>query len=121
MAQMVKNLPAMQETQVRALDWEDPLEKGMAMSIPEYWNTSIPGIQEYSIPVFLPRESQGRRSLGITVTVHGIAESDKTERLTLTTDPFFYFRDHVGLFPLKKQQQQLCPTMATNISSYVSL
>ena len=29
-AQMVKNLPAMQETQVRSLGWEDPLEKGMA-------------------------------------------------------------------------------------------
>ena len=28
--QMVKNLPAMQETQVRSLGWEDPLEKGMA-------------------------------------------------------------------------------------------
>ena len=26
---MVKNLPAMQETQVQSLDWEDPLEKGM--------------------------------------------------------------------------------------------
>ena len=24
---MVKNLPAMQETQVRSLGWEDPLEK----------------------------------------------------------------------------------------------
>ena len=30
MAQMVKNLPTMQETQVRSLGWEDPLEKGMA-------------------------------------------------------------------------------------------
>ena len=30
MAQMVKNLPAIQETQVQSLDWEDPLEKGMA-------------------------------------------------------------------------------------------
>ena len=30
MAQMVKNLPAMQETQVQSLDQEDPLEKGMA-------------------------------------------------------------------------------------------
>ena len=28
-AQMVKNLPAVQETQVHSLDWEDPLEKGM--------------------------------------------------------------------------------------------
>ena len=30
MAQMVKNPPAMQETQVQSLGWEDPLEKGMA-------------------------------------------------------------------------------------------
>ena len=30
MAQRVKNLPSMQETQVQSLDWEDPLEKGMA-------------------------------------------------------------------------------------------
>ena len=29
-AQMVKNLPAMQETQVWSLGWEDPLEKEMA-------------------------------------------------------------------------------------------
>ena len=29
-AQTVKNLPAMQETQVRSLGWEDPLEKEMA-------------------------------------------------------------------------------------------
>ena len=29
-AQMVKNLPAMQETQVRSLGQEDPLGKGMA-------------------------------------------------------------------------------------------
>ena len=30
-AQMVKNLPAMQETRVQFLGWEDPLEKGMAI------------------------------------------------------------------------------------------
>ena len=29
-AQTVKNLPAMKETTVRSLSWEDPLEKGMA-------------------------------------------------------------------------------------------
>ena len=28
-AQLVKNLPAMQETWVQSLGWEDPLEKGM--------------------------------------------------------------------------------------------
>ena len=30
MAQMVKNLPAIQEIQVQSLGQEDPLEKGMA-------------------------------------------------------------------------------------------
>ena len=30
MAQLVKNLPAMQEIQVQSLGWEDALEKGMA-------------------------------------------------------------------------------------------
>ena len=30
MAQLVKNLPAMQETPVRFLGWEAPLEKGKA-------------------------------------------------------------------------------------------
>ena len=29
MPQMVKNLPAMWETQVQSLSWEDPMEKGM--------------------------------------------------------------------------------------------
>ena len=29
-AQLVKNLPSMWETQVRYLGWEDPLEKGKA-------------------------------------------------------------------------------------------
>ena len=37
-AQMVKNLPAMQETQVQSLNQEDPLETGMAThsSIPAW-------------------------------------------------------------------------------------
>ena len=46
MAQTVKSLPAMQETQVLYLGQEDPLEKGTA-----------------STPVFLPGEFQGQRSL----------------------------------------------------------
>ena len=29
MAQMIKNLPAIQETWLQSLGWEDPLEKGM--------------------------------------------------------------------------------------------
>ena len=34
MAQLVKNPPAMWETWVQSLDWEDPLEKGKAWRIP---------------------------------------------------------------------------------------
>ena len=46
MAQMVKkNSPAMQETQVPSLGWEDPLEKGMAAhSSIHAWR--IPGTEE---------------------------------------------------------------------------
>ena len=31
MAQIIKSLPAMQKTQVQSLDWEDPVEKEMAI------------------------------------------------------------------------------------------
>ena len=45
MAQLVKNLPAMWETWVQSLGWEDPLEKGTA----DYpiWPSSLrePGTQ----------------------------------------------------------------------------
>ena len=36
-AQPVKNLPAMQETWVQSLSWEDPLEKGR-LPTPEFWS-----------------------------------------------------------------------------------
>ena len=45
-AQMAKDLPAMWETQVQSLGWEDPLEKE--------WQPD---------PVFLPGELQGQKSL----------------------------------------------------------
>ena len=39
---MVKSLPAVQETGVRSLDWEDPLEKTMATySSIRAWENSI--------------------------------------------------------------------------------
>ena len=44
-AQTIKNLPAMLETQVRSLGWEDPLEKRMAThSSILAWR--IPGTEE---------------------------------------------------------------------------
>ena len=45
-AQTVKNLPAVQETQLWSLGWEDPLEKGMAThSTILEWR--IPGTEEH--------------------------------------------------------------------------
>ena len=60
LAQLVKNLPAMRETWVLCLGWEDPLEKGKAThSSILAWRIS-------------PR------------TVWGCKESDTTERLSLS-------------------------------------
>ena len=53
MTQTVKNLPAVRDTWVQSLDWEDHLEKGMATH--SWW-----------------------------AAVHGVAEWDTTERLTLS-------------------------------------
>ena len=54
-AQMVKNLPAMRETWVRALGWKDPLEEGMvthsstlAWRIP--WTEEPGGLQSVGLP-----------------------------------------------------------------------
>ena len=64
-SQTVKNLPAMRETQVRSLGWEDPLERGMAPT-----------------PAILPGESHGQRSL-VGHSSWARKESDTTERVTL--------------------------------------
>ena len=56
-AQSVKNLPAVQETQVGSLGWEDPMEKEMS--------------------VFLPGKSHGQKSLE-GLQCMGVAESDTT-------------------------------------------
>ena len=66
MAQMVKSLPAMWQTQVRSLSQEDPLEKGMTT------HSSI-----------LLRKSHGQRSLA-GYSQWGGKEPDMTEQLTHT-------------------------------------
>ena len=63
MAQLVKNLPAVRETWIPSLGWEDPLEKGTAPHS---------SILAWSIPW----------------TVHGVAESDTTERLLSLLSPW---------------------------------
>ena len=63
-AQLVKNSPAMWETWVQSLGWEDPLEKGMtahcsiSMRVP--WTEEPGGLH-----------------------IHGVAELDMTEPLAL--------------------------------------
>ena len=54
-AQTIKNLPAMQETQVQSLCWEDPQEKGMAthLSILDWripWIEEPGGLQSMGLP-----------------------------------------------------------------------
>ena len=56
-AQTVKNLPAMQEAQVRSLGQEDPLEKGMA---------THSGILAWRIP--WTEEPGGLQSMGSQMT-----------------------------------------------------
>ena len=57
MAQMVRNLPAMWETQFQSLSWKDPLEKGIGNPV-----------QYYCLDNFMDREAWG-------ATVHGVAKS----------------------------------------------
>ena len=54
-AQTIKNLPAIQETWVQSLGWEDPLEKGMAthFSILVWrtpWTEKPSGLQSSGLP-----------------------------------------------------------------------
>ena len=65
MAHIVKNLPAMQETWVRSLGWEEPQGKGMATT-----------------PVFLPGEFHGQKGLA-GYRPWGHKELDMIERLSL--------------------------------------
>ena len=70
-AQTIKNPPAMQETWVRSLGWEDPPKVGMAIT-----------------PVFLPGEAHGQRSLaGNSPWSH--KELDTTEWLSTTQQPWY--------------------------------
>ena len=59
--QTVKNLPAIRETQVQSLGWEDPLEKEMATHSSDL---------AWRIPI-----DKGAWQ----ATVHRVTESDKTE------------------------------------------
>ena len=65
---MLKNLPAMRETWIRSLGWDNPLEEGMAT------HASIPGL----------------------ATARGVAESDTTEQLSTAQHSFCACDDFLG-------------------------
>ena len=69
MAQMVKRLPAMQETWIQFLGWEDPWRRR--------WQPT---------PVLLPGKFHGQRSL-VGYSPWGRKESDMTEQLHFTHSP----------------------------------
>ena len=103
MAQMVKNLSAVQETWVRSLGWEDPLEEGMATrssiwaqtvknlsAVQETWVRSLgwedPLEKEMaSHSSILAWEISFQRSLA-GYSPWGCKESDMTERILLTSE-----------------------------------
>ena len=82
MAQMVKNPPAMQDTWVRPLGWEDPLEEGMAT------HSSI-------VAWRIPMDRVGYSPWGRT-------ESDMTERLSSSTWPRVWYILVYVLWTLEK-------------------
>ena len=69
-AQMVKNLPAIWETWVQSLGWEDPREKGTATQFREFYGLYSPW---------------------------GVKESDSTEQLSLSLSESQKFQSY---FPI---------------------
>ena len=80
-AQTVKNLPAMQEIWVWSLDWEDPLEKGMATCSSIFFF-----FQCYSSILSLQYSClENSRDRGAWWATGSCNESDTTEWLTLSS------------------------------------
>ena len=103
LAHMINNLPAMQETQVQSLGWEDPLEKGMApQSSILAWRISWTeepgklqsmgsriGLFPFTVVGMLRSVLKGSMLRGMlpscysSCTVHAIQELDTTKQLSL--------------------------------------
>ena len=73
-AQLVQNLPAMWDTLVQSLGWEDSLEKGKATHLPGEGNI-------YPLQYSCLENSMNRGAW--QTTVHRVAKSNMTEQLSL--------------------------------------
>ena len=100
-AQLVKNLPAVQETPVQFLNWEDPLEKGWAthssiLGLPSWlsWQRTTCNARDLCLIPRLgrsPGEGNGYPyqysglENSMDCIIHGVAESDTTEQLSVSS------------------------------------
>ena len=93
--QMVKNLPAMQKTQVQPLGWEDPLAKGMAThsSILAWRIPKTKELEVYSLP--------------------GCKELDTTERPTLHNKFFNVTQETIPELPTT------CPSLSQHSLTHI--
>ena len=118
-AQMVKNLPAMQETQVRSLDQEDPLEKGMATHSSVFtwriqWRNDLVGYSPWS-----HKESNTTEWLSLSLFILGltgliILQSKGLSGVSFSTriwkhqffgaQPSLWFNSHIHTWLLGKPQ-----------------
>ena len=89
MAQMVKNTPAMRESQVRSLGPKDPWRR-----------------ERLPIPVFLPGSFHGQRSLA-SYSPRGHKEPDRTEQLSIHTWPCWTFILCAGFLQLQRVRATL--------------
>ena len=95
-AQMVKNPPAVQETRVWSLGWEDALEKRMILT-----------------PVFLPGEFHGHMTWW--ATIHGVTKSQiELSDWTLSPSPY---RDNRTWNQFSSVAQS-CPTLRLHESQH---
>ena len=91
-AQLVKNQPAVQETWVRSLGWEDPLEKGKA---------THSSILAWRIPW--------------TASLWGRKGSDTTERLSLVQNETHISQSGSALIPIPLMIPPLVPLFRPDI------
>ena len=95
--QSVKNLPAMQETQVQSLGWEDPLEKGMATHLSILaWR--IPWTGEWT------EEPGGLQSMGS----QGVRHDWVTDAHTDPPAPLGWLQPRIHPLLIRRKSHQTC-------------
>ena len=98
-SQVVKNLPAMQETQVQSLGWKSPWKRK--------WQPTL---------VFLPGKSHLQRSLA-GYNPRGHKELDTTEQLNVHANACTYKDTHTHIFLPWEEEKNMCWKHRWEVSS----